>query len=217
MTDIQPTERTRVRRRPQRGSYDRALIHAILDEGMVCHVGFAAGGQPVVLPMAYARLGERLYLHGALSNRMLRTLRDGAPVCLTVTLLDGLVLARSAFHQSLNYRSVVVRGTAVEVTDEAEKSAALEALTEHLAPGRLAAIRAPSPEEMRATTVLMLPVQEASAKVRSGPPIDDEEDMNRPCWAGVVPLRLEPGEPVPDPQLPAGIPGPAAADFRRGS
>jgi nitroimidazol reductase NimA-like FMN-containing flavoprotein (pyridoxamine 5'-phosphate oxidase superfamily) len=216
LSAIIPTERTRVRRRPQRASYDRALVNAILDEAMVCHVGFAVDGQPFVLPMAYARLDECLYLHGAVSNRMLKTLNEGAPACVTVTLLDGLVLARSAFHQSLNYRSVVILGTAREVTDAEEKRAALDALTEHLAPGRLAEIRAPSDEELRATTVLAIPVDEVSAKLRAGPPVDDDADLALTCWAGVVPLRLEPQAPVTDDHVPPGVEAPPAARFRRG-
>lgn len=217
MNDITPTGRTRVRRRAQRGSYDRALVNAILDEALVCHVGFVVDGQPFVLPMAYARIGDQLYLHGAVANRMLKALGSGAPACVTVTLLDGLVLARSAFHQSVNYRSVVILGTAREVTEAGEKRAALDALTEHLAPGRLAEIRAPSEEEMRATTVLAIPVNEVSAKVRSGPPVDDEADLAMTCWAGVVPLRLEPQAPVTDGHVPPGVEAPPVERFRRGA
>jgi nitroimidazol reductase NimA-like FMN-containing flavoprotein (pyridoxamine 5'-phosphate oxidase superfamily) len=204
-----PSERIRVRRRKERAAYEREVIDAILDEGLVCHVGFAVDGQPFVLPMAYARLGGRLVIHGASGARLLRTLVGGVPVCVTVTLLDGLVLARSAFHHSVNYRSVVVLGVATEITDEVEKARALEAIVEHVAPGRTADVRAPTAAEMRATRVLALPLDEASAKRRSGPPLDDEDDLALPCWAGVLPLAQVPGRPVADAALPDGIPVPA--------
>jgi uncharacterized protein len=202
---IPATGRTTLRRLPKRGVFDRAAVNAILDEGLVCHVGFAVEGQPYVIPTTYARQGQRLAIHGSAASRMLRTLAGGVPVCVTVTLLDGLVLARSAFHHSMNYRSVVVLGTAVEVTDPAEKAAALDAIVEHVMRGRAAQVRPANPREMKATSVLALPIDEASAKVRTGPPIDDEEDYALPYWAGVLPLRLVPGAPVPDGRLPPGV------------
>jgi nitroimidazol reductase NimA-like FMN-containing flavoprotein (pyridoxamine 5'-phosphate oxidase superfamily) len=204
-----PSDRVRVRRLPQRGVYDRAAVHAILDEGLVCHVGFVADGQPFVIPTTYARVADRLYIHGSTASRMLRTVREGFPVSVTVTLLDGLVLARSAFHHSMNYRSVVALGTATEVTDPGEKLAALDAIVEHVVPGRTGQIRPPSANELKGTLVLTLPLDEVSAKVRSGPPLDDEEDYSLPHWAGVIPLRLEPGAPVADPRLASGIEAPA--------
>lgn len=211
-----PSERTRVRRKAERGRYERAAIDAILDEGLVCHVGFVADGQPYVIPTAYGRAGDRLYLHGSPANRMLRTLAGGLPVCVTVTLVDGLVLARSAFRQSMNYRSVVVLGTAAVVTDAAEKRRGLDTIVAHVVPGRLPDVRSPSDEELDATLVLRLPLAEASAKVRSGPPLDFEHDLGRACWAGELPLRLVAGTPVPDPQLPPGVAPPAAVcDYRR--
>jgi nitroimidazol reductase NimA-like FMN-containing flavoprotein (pyridoxamine 5'-phosphate oxidase superfamily) len=200
-----PTERTTIRRLPQRGRYERAAVNEILDEGFVCHVGFVLDGQPFVIPTAYGRVGETLYLHGARASRMLKALHAGAQVCVTVTLVDGLVLARSAFHHSLNYRSVVVFGQARAVEDEAEKRAALRAFTEHVAPGRWAETRQPTRQEINATLVLALPLAEASAKVRTGPPVDDEEDYALPVWAGELPLRVEACAPVPDPRLAPGI------------
>lgn len=205
MTELLPTPRTRLVRRAERGSFDRAAIHAILDEALICHVGFALDAQPYVLPTVHARVDDRLYLHGSVGSRMLRTLREGVPVCVTVTLLDGLVLARSAFHHSLNYRSVVVLGTARDVTDPNEKRLAFEALIEHAVAGRSREVRAPDEIEMRATTVLSLPIEEASAKIRTGPPVDDERDHALPCWAGVIPLELTAGAPSADPALAAGI------------
>lgn len=212
-----PTERTRVRRAPARAAYDRATIDAILDEGLCCHVGFAVDGQPYVIPANYARLGDQLYIHGSAASRMVRTLASGVPVCVTVSLLDGVVLARSAFNHSMNYRSVVVLGTAAEVVDPGERLTALEALVEHMLGGRWREVRPPSAKELRATKVLRLPLTEASAKIRSGPPGDDAEDLARACWAGVIPLRLEAKSPVADPRLPAGIEPPAAVcAYRRG-
>ena len=204
-----PTGRSAVRRLPKRGRYERATVNAILDEGFVCHVGFVLEGQPFVIPTAYARVGDVLYLHGARANRMLKALGAGGEVCVTVTLVDGLVLARSAFHHSINYRSVVVFGRAREVADETEKRKALHAFTEHVAPGRWAEVREPNESELGATTVVALPLAEASAKVRVGPPIDDEEDYARAVWAGELPLKIVAGEPVPDPRLPTGIEPPA--------
>ena len=196
-----PTARTTVKRRAQRGVYEHAAILRILDEGLVCHMGFVVDGQPFVLPTAYARIDDRLYLHGSPSNRMLRTGKSGLGLCVTVTLLDGLVLARSAFHHSMNYRSVVLLGTATEVHDLEEKRVAFRALVEHVVPGRYAGVRPPSDDEIRGTLVLCLPIMEGSAKIRSGPPIDDESDYAWPVWAGVIPLALRPGAPVPDPCL----------------
>ncbi len=196
-----PTPRTTVKRRAQRGLYDHQAIVRILDEGLVCHLGFVVDDQPFVLPTAYARIDDRLYLHGSPSNRMLRAGKSGLAVCLTVTLLDGLVLARSAMHHSMNYRSVVLLGTATEVVDPAEKRAAFRALVEHVVPGRYPTVRPPSDDEITGTLVLRLPIAEGSAKVRSGPPLDDEEDYALPVWAGVVPLALRPGAPIADPRL----------------
>jgi nitroimidazol reductase NimA-like FMN-containing flavoprotein (pyridoxamine 5'-phosphate oxidase superfamily) len=206
---LQSTPRTTLQRMPKRGVFDRAAVNAILDEGLVCHVGFVADGQPFVLPTTYARQGERLLIHGSAASRMLRRIAEGVPVCVTVTLLDGLVLARSTFHHSMNYRSVVVLGTAVEVADPAEKAAALETIVEHVMPGRSAQARPASPLELKATTVLALPIEEASAKVRGGPPLDDEEDYALSVWAGVLPLALVPGAPEADPRLAPGTPVPA--------
>jgi len=203
------TGRTKVRRHPERGHYDRAAIDAILDEALICHVGFVVEGQPYVIPTIHARLGDRVYLHGSAASRMLGTLRGGVPACLTVTLLDGLVLARSGFNHSMNYRSVVVLGTATEVTDEAEKLAGLEAIVEHVVPGRWADARRPTETEMRSTRVLQMPLDEASAKIRTGPPKDDADDLGLDVWAGVIPLRLMPGAPIPDPALAAGVAAPA--------
>ena len=216
MPQFTPTARTTVRRRPQRASYDRATVEAILDEGLFCHVGFVADGQPYVIPTIHARVGGRLYIHGSAASRMLRSVGAGIPVCVTVTLLDGLVLARSAFHHSLNYRSAVVLGTAVEVTGRAEKLAALKAVVEHVVPGRWEDVRRPTEQELKATTVLKLPVAEASAKIRTGPPLDDEEDYQLGCWAGEIPLRLVPQALVPDPRLDPTLAPPAYAhSYRR--
>ena len=208
----EPTSRTRLRRRPQRGHFERATIHAILDEALVCHVGFADAGHPVVIPMTYARVGDALYLHGAPRNRMLGLLESGVPVCVTVTLLDGLVLARSAFHQSMNYRAVMLFGRATAVTDPAESEAALRAVVEHVIPGRLADVRPPSREEVAGTLVLRFPIEEASAKIRGGGPLDDEADYALETWAGVVPLRLVAGTPEPDARLAPGAKVPAYAE-----
>lgn len=212
-----PSERTTVVRHRERGHYERALIHAILDEALICHVGFSVQDQPFVLPTTHARIGDRLYLHGHMANHMLKTLSGGTPVCATVTLLDGLVLARSAMHHSMNYRSVVILGRASEVTAEADKRAALEALVNHVVPGRAAQVRAPDALELRATIVLELEISEASAKVRAGPPIDAAEDYALGCWAGVLPLGLAAGAPIADPRLSPATPVPAMlAHYRRG-
>jgi len=193
--------RARVRQRAQRGVYDRAAIDAILDEGLVCHVGFVAGGHPVVIPMAYARDEDSLFLHGAPGSRLLRTLADGAPVVVTVTLLDGLVLARSTFHHSMNYRSVVAFGRARLVENADARAAALSTLVEHLVPGRSAVARGPSPSELAATAVIRVTIEEASAKVRTGPPVDDPADHVLDVWAGVIPLAVRTGAPLPAPDL----------------
>jgi nitroimidazol reductase NimA-like FMN-containing flavoprotein (pyridoxamine 5'-phosphate oxidase superfamily) len=212
-----PTPRTTLDRHPERGSYDRALIHAILDEALVAHVGFSKDGQPFVLPMSFVRDGDRLFLHGAVKSRTLAALRGGAPACVTVTLLDGLVLARSAFRHSVNFRSVVIFGVAREVEGRDAKRAALRALVEHMVPGRAADVRAPTDAELDATTVVWLPIDEASAKVRSGPPVDLESDLAQGCWAGEIPLRLAPGAPVAERRLPPGTPVPdRVARYRRG-
>ena len=198
-----------MRRRSGRGNYRRATIHSILDEAMVGHVGVVGdGGQPFVIPVLYARDGERLYLHGSPLSRLLSTLADGVPMCLTVTLIDGLVLARSAFHHSMNYRSVVILGRATPVVDDEEKRRVLDAIVEHVVPGRLPSVRPPNESELRRTLVLSLPIEEASAKIRSGPPVDDEADYAVPCWAGEIPLRLTAAAPIPDPRLAPGIPIP---------
>lgn len=199
-------ERTRLRRLPQRGSYERASIDPILDEALFCHVGFVADGQPFVIPTIHARVEDRLYLHGSAASRMLRGLEKGLPVCVTVSLIDGLVLARSAFHHSMNYRSVVVLGTAHAVADPAEKLMALRAIVEHVAAGRWDEVREPNERELNATLVVRVPLEEASAKVRTGPPIDDEDDYALPCWAGVIPLRLTTLPAVGDPRLASGTP-----------
>jgi len=196
-----PTARTRVVREPHRGVYDRATAYRILDEGFICHVGFVVDGQPFVIPTGYGRAGDNLYIHGSAASRMLRNLDQGVPVCVTVTLLDGLVLARSIFNQSMNYRSVVVLGTAAPVEDPAEKFEALRLLSEHILPGRWGEVRQPTEKELKATLVMRLPITEFSAKVREGPPIDDEEDYAFPAWAGVIPLTIAAGEPIPDPEL----------------
>jgi uncharacterized protein len=208
------TDRTTVRRLPTRGNYDRDTIHAILDEALLCHLGFIVDGQPMVIPTIHARVGDTLYFHGSVASRMMRSLRDGVPACVTVTLLDGLVVARSAFHSSMNYRSVVVMGTAREVTDGDEKRRVLDALVDHVIPGRSRDARPGNESEIRATLVLGLPITEASAKIRTGPPADDEEDMAMPVWAGVLPLALVAGEPVADNGVTAPVPE-YLRDYRR--
>jgi nitroimidazol reductase NimA-like FMN-containing flavoprotein (pyridoxamine 5'-phosphate oxidase superfamily) len=211
-----PSTRTRVSRHPERGVYDRDPIDAILDEALYCHVGFVADGRPFVIPTIHARAGDVLYLHGSPASRMLRTLAGGLDVCVTVTILDGLVLARSVYNHSMNYRSVVVLGNARPVEDRDEKLAALEAIVEHVAPGRSADARPPSDKELAGTLVLALPLGEASAKVRSGPPKDFDDDIPLPIWAGVVPLRLVAGEPETAEDVPSGLAAPGYADdYRR--
>jgi uncharacterized protein len=210
------TERSRVRRHPERGSHERALVHAILDEGLIAHVGFALEGRPYVIPMGYARDGERLILHGSPLSRLLRTLAEGAPACVTVTLVDGLVLARSAFHSSMNYRCAVLFGRARPIRDAVAKRAALELLTDHLLPRRRAELRAMTEQELLGTEVLELAIEEASAKTRSGPPVEPAEDVELPIWAGVLPLPFGVGAPAPAPNLPPGIaPSEAVTRYRR--
>jgi uncharacterized protein len=214
MTAIRVTDRTRVRRLPKRGVYEMETIHAILDEALICHVGFIAAspdapdgaGAPVVIPTIHWRDGNTLYFHGSAASRMLRSLRTGIEACVTVTLLDGLVLARSAFHHSMNYRSVVVFGTAREVTAREEKLRALDVLVEHVMKGRNKEVRAANEIELKQTLVLAMPLDEASAKIRTGGPVDDEEDYALPVWAGVLPLTLTPGAPVPDTGVTAEVP-----------
>ena len=201
-----PTARTRVVREPQRAVYDRETVYRILDEAFLCHIGFVVDGQPFVIPTSYGRNAANLYVHGSAASRMLRHLQSGvgAPVCITVTLLDGLVLARSVFNHSMNYRSVVILGNATLVDDPAEKLSALRILSEHILPGRWEDARQPNPQELKATSVLRVPIEEFSAKVRTGPPIDDEEDYSFPTWAGVLPLEMVAGKAVDDPRLPPG-------------
>jgi len=193
-----PTARTRVLRESQLAVYDRAAVYQILDEGFICHIGFSVDGQPFVIPTSYGRSGDVLYVHGSAASRMLRSLSEGLPACITVTLVEGLVLARSLFNHSMNYRSVVVLGTASVVDDPVEKVKALHALSEHIMAGRWMDARQPNARELKATIVLRVPIQEFSAKVRTGPPVDDEEDYGFPVWAGVLPLNLVPGEPIAD-------------------
>src|SRR6266849_5135990 len=206
-----PTPRTRLVREAERGVYDRETAYRILDEGFLCHVGFVADGQPFVIPTSYGRKDDSLYVHGSAASRMLRNMKEGLPVCVTVTLLEGLVLARSIFNHSMNYRSVVVLGKALLVDDPEEKLAALRLLSEHIIPGRWADARQPNDRELKATSVLRLPIEEFSAKVRLGPPIHDEEDYSFPTWAGVIPLQMVPGTPENDPRLDPNTPVPAYA------
>jgi uncharacterized protein len=194
-----------LRRLPARGSHDRETIDAILDEALVCHLGFVHDGGPAVIPTLHARVGDEVFIHGSAASRMLRALAGGIEACLTVTLVDGLVLARSAFHHSINYRSVVLYGIATPVTEPAQKERALEAFTEKLVPGRWADVRWPNRKELKATAALALPIREGSAKVRTGQPVDDEEDYALEAWAGVVPIRTELLDPIPDPELRPGI------------
>lgn len=196
-----PTPRTRVVREPQRAVYDRNVVNRILDEGFICHVGFVVDGQPFVIPTSYGRHEDVLYIHGSAASRMLRNVSGGIPMCVTVTLLDGLVLARSIFNHSMNYRSVVVLGKGTAIEDREEKLTALRLLSEHIVPGRWKEAREPNEKELKATTILRVPIQEFSAKVREGPVIDDEEDYTFPVWAGVLPLNLVTGDAVNDSRL----------------
>lgn len=206
------TDRSRLRRKRERGSHDRAVIDAILDEGLLCHVGYVHEGAPFVVPTAYARVGDVVYLHGAPANHMLSALASGSPACLTVTLLDGLVLSRAAMHHSMNFRSVMLFGTARAVTDPAVKRAAVTAVVEHVVPGRSLDARQPSPEELRATSVVAFPIVEGSAKVRTGGPVEEPSDLALAVWAGEVPLRLVAGAPVPDADVLGGV---AEPDYLR--
>jgi nitroimidazol reductase NimA-like FMN-containing flavoprotein (pyridoxamine 5'-phosphate oxidase superfamily) len=206
-----PTPRTRLVREAERGVYDRETAYRILDEGFLCHVGFVADGQPFVIPTSYGRKDDRLYIHGSAASRMLRQMKEGVPVCVTVTLLDGLVLARSIFNHSMNYRSVVILGKAAPVDDPLEKVEALRLLSEHIIPGRWADARQPNERELKATLVMRLPIEEFSAKVRTGPPIDDEDDYSFPTWAGVVPLETVSRPPINDPRLDPQYKAPAYA------
>src|SRR5215211_6617263 len=216
MKDDTKSERTRVKRLPDRGKYDRETIYPILDEAFICHVGFVIDGQPYVIPTGFARIGDDLYLHGSSASRMLRNISQGVDMCITVTLIDGLVLARSAFHHSINYRSVVILGRATLVEDIDEKNKALEALTEHIVPGRWAEVRWPTELELKATSVLKLPIDEASAKIRTGDPKDDEEDYEMDVWAGILPLTVATGEPVADTRLAEAISAPTyVRNYRR--
>ncbi len=205
MDNFIPTARTQVRRIPQRGVYDKKEVYAILDEGYLCHVGFALDGQPYVIPTGYARLDDQIFIHGSAASRMLRAMGDGVDVCVTVTLVDGFVLSRSAFHHSMNYRSVVMLGRARVLADPAEKMIALRHFTNHILPGRFEEVRAPSDIELKATMVLALALDEVSAKIRQGPPVEDAGDIGRPAWAGVIPLRSQLGTPVPMDDLAPGV------------
>ena len=205
MEHLPRTARTTLKRLPKRGSHEREVIDRILDEGFICHVGFVVNGQPFVIPTGYARVEDNLIVHGSQASRMLRALGQGIDVCVTVTLIDGLVLARSAFHHSMNYRSVMVFGRARVIDDRAEKLQALFDLSEHMIPGRWKDVREPSEEELQQTTVLSLPIEEGSAKIRTGPPLDDEEDYTLDVWAGVIPLKVVAETPISDPRLPANI------------
>ncbi|MBS0364344.1 MAG: pyridoxamine 5'-phosphate oxidase family protein [Proteobacteria bacterium] len=206
MNSYTATPRTRVRRLPKRAVYDKAQVHAILDEGVVCHMGFSHQNLPYVIPTLYGRVGDTLYMHGSGASRTLKTMAEGIDVCVTVTLLDAYVLARSAFHHSMNYRSVVVLGRARPVREEGPKLAALQAITDHIVPGRWDEVRGPNALEMKQTLVLELPLTEVSAKVRTGPPVDDEEDYALPVWAGIVPVHSTVTQSIPDERLLAGAP-----------
>ena len=205
MENFPKTERNTVKRVPKRGHYDKATVYEILDAGFIAHVGFSIDGQPFVIPTAYGRNGDQIYLHGATTSRMIQHLQGGPPVCITVTFIDGIVLARSVFHHSVNYRSAVVFGTA-RLAAEEEKMDALEIVTEHIHPGRWAEARVPNAIELKATSVLVVDIEQGSAKIRTGPPSDDKEDYELPIWAGVIPMQTVYGSPVADPQLTAGIP-----------
>lgn len=202
-TSEMSTAHTRVVREPERAQYDRETVYRILDEGFLCHVGFSVDGQPFVIPTSYGRDGANLYIHGSAASRMLRKMKEGVPVCVTVTLLDGLVLARSIFNHSMNYRSVVILGKASLVDDPDKKLKALRILSDHILPGRWDQVRQPNEKELKATSVLCVPIEEYSAKVRTGPPIDDAEDYSFPTWAGVIPLEMKVGEPIADAKLDA--------------
>lgn len=217
LPDFQPTERTRIKRLHQRAVFDRKSVYEILDAGLMCHVGYVIEGQPYVTPTAYWREGDSVYWHGSSASKMLRHTEKGVPVCLTVAILDGLVLARSGFHSSINYRSVMAFGTATKVTDDARKLAALEVFTERLTPGRWAELRPVQKQELKATTVLSMKLEEVACKVRTGPPGDDEEDYALDVWAGVVPVHQTVAAAIDDPRLKAGVPKPGyLKDFKIG-
>ena len=216
MNEFTPTERTKVRRLPDRGKYDSESVYGILDEAFICHVGFVVESQPYVIPTGFARVNDTLYIHGSAASRMLRTLADGVQVCVTVTLIDGIVMARSGFHSSMNYRSVVILGRATQVEGRDEKLAAMAAFSEQVMPGRWKDLRETTDAELKGTLVLSLPLKEVSAKVRTGPPKDDEVDYALPLWAGIVPLQLTAGNPINDPRLPTGIEPPGyARNYKR--
>jgi nitroimidazol reductase NimA-like FMN-containing flavoprotein (pyridoxamine 5'-phosphate oxidase superfamily) len=208
MNDVQPTSKTVLKRLPERGSFEPATIKAILDEAFICHVGFCVDGQPFVIPTSYARIRDQLFIHGSAISRMQRSLASGIPACVTVTLVDGLVLARSAFHHSINYRSVVIFGKMSLVVEEHEKMAALRAFTEHIIPGRWKDVREPNTKELKATSVLRMPLTEVSAKIRVGDPKDDEVDHSLAVWAGQLPLKTVTAEPIADAFMPNVIPVP---------
>jgi len=201
MTQSAPSKRTQVNRLPKRGDYSKETIYGILDAAFLCHVGFVVDGQPYVIPTGYGRDGGTLYIHGSAASRMLRNLEKGIEACITVTLIDGIVLARAAFHHSMNYRSVVLLGTATFIDDAEAKMSALRAISEQIVPGRWKEARLPNAQELKATTVLAMPIDEASAKIRTGPPVDDEEDYGLDIWAGVLPLSMHAGAPISDPRL----------------
>ncbi|HWC76843.1 MAG TPA: pyridoxamine 5'-phosphate oxidase family protein [Blastocatellia bacterium] len=211
MERFERTERTTLKRLPARGEFDREAVYAILDEALVCHVGFVVDTQPFVIPTAFVRVGDRLFIHGSAASRMLRSVEQGIDVCVTVTLIDGLVLARSAFHHSINYRSVVIFAKATVIEDPAERLNAMRAFTDHIVPGRWNQVREPNEGELKATLVLSLPLTEASAKIRTGPPLDDEADYDLPVWAGVIPLAIAAGSPITDPGSKHDIPPPEYA------
>ena len=215
MNQFKATEKTTVKRLPKRATYDREAVYQILDESFICHTGFVVDGQPFVIPTGYARMEDRLYIHGSAASRMLRTLAGGVDICVTVTLIDGLVLARSAFHHSMNYRSVMAFGKATVVEDPREKMEALRALTDHVIPDRWNEVREPNEQEFKATLVLCLLLEGVSAKIRTGPPIDDEDDLQLNVWGGVVPLTLTPGAPVPDSYCKAELNSPDRMRFYR--
>jgi nitroimidazol reductase NimA-like FMN-containing flavoprotein (pyridoxamine 5'-phosphate oxidase superfamily) len=216
MDSFTPTGRTTLRRLPKRGVYDRAAVYAILDEGFICHVAFLVDSTPAIIPTAYGRSGDQLYVHGSVANRMLKAAAGGSDLCIAVTLVDGLVLARSAFHHSINYRSVILFGRGHLVTEASAKREALRVVSDHIVPGRWDEVRPPTEREIAATTVLCVPLEEVSAKIRTGPPIDDEEDYSRPVWAGVLPLAFRAGSPLPDERLPDGIqPSRCVTDWRK--
>ena len=216
MTLFTKTKKTRIQRLPKRGHYDRETIYQILDEALICHVGFVEDDQPYVIPINFARVEDTIVLHGAKASRLLKHIEAGHPICVEATIVDGLVLARSVFHHSVNYRSVVLFGGGRLVVDEEEKLAALEAVTEHLIPGRWKEARLPNPKELNATSVVSIQINEASAKVRVGPPVDDEEDYTLPVWAGILPLRELPLPPIQDELQSEGVPVPQyVADYSR--